>query len=140
MSDRADLARLLEDLPTLEAERDQDLASEVIDLLHCLGFVYLRHGQATRAVVLLMLASRAAPDRADVLRTLAAAMIGAGLGAQAMVIVDRICAIEPEGAGHPMIALMRARALLLQQRGEEARIVFRDQVAPAAGSHALTIA
>ena len=46
------------------------LPDDIIDLIHCLGFVYLRHGQSNRAVVLLIFAAQDAPDRVDVLRTL----------------------------------------------------------------------
>lgn len=129
MSDDAELAGVLAaTLPDLDAH--PDLPDDVVDLLHCLGFVYLRHGQATRATVLLMLAARAGRDRVEILRTLAAAMIGAGLGDQALAVLDRICAIDPAAGSHRMIALMRARALLLLDRGAEARALFQAEVAP----------
>lgn len=99
------------------------------DLLHCLGYVYLRHGQAKRAAVLLMVAGRAAPERPEVLRTLAAALVEAGLGERAMEVLDRLAALDPAGADHPMARLLRARALLLQGRVEQARRVF-DGAAP----------
>lgn len=117
------------------SDRDGDrdgipLADEVIDLLHCLGFVYLRYGQARRATVLLMLAAQAYPDRADVLRTLAAALIAAGLGKGAAEVLDAIEALDPASSGDPMMQLMRARALLLQGRRDEARRAFRRMRSP----------
>ena len=93
-------------------------------MLHCLGFVYLRHGQARRAAVLLMVAARAGAERTGILRTLAAALVEAGLGEQAVPVLDRLAALEPNEAGHPMMRLLRARALLLQGQVDAARRVF----------------
>lgn len=98
--------------------------SGMADLLHCLGYVYLRHGQAKRAAVLLMVAGRAAPERPDLLRTLAAALVEAGMGDRAAGVLDRLAQLDPAGADHPMARLLRARALLLQGRTEQARRVF----------------
>ena len=98
--------------------------SQVVDLLHCLGYVYLRHGQAKRAAVLLMVAGRAAPERPDLLRTLAAALVEAGLGDRAATVLDRLCRIDPASADHPMVRLLRARGLLQQGEAEQARRVF----------------
>jgi Flp pilus assembly protein TadD len=98
---------------------------EAIDLVHCLGFVYLRHGQHYRAVVLLIVAAQAAPERVDILRTLCGALIAAGMGGQALDVLDRLVQLAPGDALHPMMRLMRARALLLLGRAEEAKSVFR---------------
>ena len=103
----------------------------VIDLLHCLGYIYLRHGQGARATVLLMVAAREAPDRVGILRTLSAALIAAGLGERALAVLDQIEAMEPDSATHRMMRLMRARALLLQGRKEEARRIFEGGEPPA---------
>ena len=112
---------------------DATASDQVVDLLHCLGFIYLRHGQHHRAVVLLILAAQSEVSaRPEVLRTLCAALIAAGMGRQALEIVDRLAALDPEGAAHPMMRLMHARALLLLGRADEARAVFRA-VAPAPG-------
>lgn len=106
---------------------DARLSERMVDLLHCLGFVYLRHGQHHRAVVLLILAaqSKAGAERPEVLRTLCAALVAAGMGRQALEIVERLAALEPEAASHPMMRLMHARALLLLGRRQEAQSVFR---------------
>ncbi len=102
------------------------IAPDVIDLVHCLGFVYLRHGQPYRAVVLLIVAAQSAPERADVLRTLCGAMVAAGMGAQVLPLLDRLRLLAPEDADHPMMRLLHARALLLIGDAEGARAVFRN--------------
>ena len=101
-----------------------EVPEDVTDLVHCLGFIYLRHGQPYRAVVLLLVAAQAAPERADVLRTLAGALIAARMGEQAVDVLDRLEALAPSQANHPMMCLLRARALLLLGRGAEARAAF----------------
>lgn len=108
------------------------LPPALVDLLHCLGFIYLRHGQPRRAVVLLLLAADAASDRPELLRTLCAAMVAAGLGEQALELLDCLAALDPGSEGHKMMRLMRARALLLVGRADEARRMFRAAVAPGA--------
>ena len=100
------------------------MMEDVIDLIHCMGFIYLRHGQPYRAVVLLIVAGQAAPERADVLRTLAAALVEAGMGEQALDVIGRLAVLEPGQAGHPMMRRLHARALLAAGRAEEARAVF----------------
>jgi type III secretion protein Y len=110
-----------------------DAIADAIDLVHCLGFIYLRHGQPYRAVVLLIVAAQAEPDRADILRTLCGALIAAGMGAQALDVLDRLAALRPEEAQHPMMRLMRGRALLLLGRAEEARAAFRAPPGPPTG-------
>jgi type III secretion protein Y len=107
-----------------------DPTADAIDLIHCLGFVYLRHGQPYRAVVLLIVAAQAEPDRPEVLRTLCGALIAAGMGSQALDVLDRLAALQPEHAQHPMMRLMRGRALLLLGRAEEARAAFRPPPPP----------
>jgi len=102
-----------------------DASADAIDLVHCLGFIYLRHGQPYRAVVLLIVAAQTEPNRPEVLRTLCAALIAAGMGRQALDVIDRLAALQPEQAQHPMMRLMRGRALLLLGRTEEARAAFR---------------
>jgi cytochrome c-type biogenesis protein CcmH/NrfG len=98
---------------------------ETAEILHCLGYVYLRQGQARRAAVLLMLASRAAPRSPGILRTLAAAMVGCGLGDRAIEVLDAADRLDPVGGAAPMAGVLRARALLAQGRKEDARATFR---------------
>jgi type III secretion protein Y len=102
-----------------------DATDDAVDLVHCLGFIYLRHGQPYRAVVMLIVAAQTQPDRPEVLRTLCGALIATGLGQQALDTLNRLDALVPELADHRMMRLMRARALLLLGRTEEARIAFR---------------
>jgi type III secretion protein Y len=97
---------------------------EAIDLIHCLGFIYLRHGQPYRAVVLLIVAGEAAPERADILRTLCLALIDSGMGEQALEVIHKLTVRAPDMAAHRLMRLMRARALLLVGRAEEARHCF----------------
>ena len=104
-----------------------DLDDDVLDLVHCLGFIYLRHGQPYRAVVLLIVAAQAAPDRPELLRTLCGAMVAARMGEQALLVLDRLAALQPDDAQHSMMRLLRARALLLLGRLPEARAAFRPQ-------------
>ena len=101
------------------------IGPDVIDLVHCLGFVYLRHGQPYRAVVLLIVAAQSAPERADVLRTLCGAMVAAGMGPQVMPLLDRLRLLAPDEADHPMMRLLHARALLLTGDVDAARAAFR---------------
>ena len=108
---------------------DGRASSGVADLLHCIGYAYLRHGQAKRAAVLLMVAGRDAPERPELLRTLAAALVEAGMGDRAAEVLDRLAQLDPAGADHPMARLLRARALLLQGRTDGARRVFGGRAA-----------
>lgn len=100
------------------------MQTEIAELLHCLGYVYLRQGQLRRAAVLLMLAARDNAS-APLLRTLALALIGCRLGEQATQVLDRAEALDPAGAALPLNRILRARALLALGRREEARIAFR---------------
>jgi len=106
-------------------------AADTLDLMHCLGFLYLRHGQPYRAVVILLVAAHVASERPDVLRTLCAALVAARMGTQALELLDRLAQLDPGSAQHPMIRLLRARALLLLGRRDAARAAFR---APPPGS------
>jgi type III secretion protein Y len=106
---------------------------EVIDLIHCLGFIYLRHGQPYRAVVLLIVAGQAAPQRADILRTLCLALIDAGMGDQALEVMAQLAVLAPAMAAHRMMHVMRARALLLVGRTDEARASFAESQGGASG-------
>ena len=114
-----------------------DATTDAIDLVHCLGYIYLRHGQPYRAVVLLIVAAQAEPDRPELLRTLTGALIASRMGPQALDVLDRLAALQPEYADHRMMRLMRARALLLVGRADEARTVFRGSIpeAPLASPH-----
>jgi type III secretion protein Y len=104
-----------------------DATADAVDLVHCLGYIYLRHGQPYRAVILLIVAAQSEPNRPELLRTLCGALIAAGMGDQALDVLAQLAALQPDQADHPMMRLMRARALLLVGRAEEARSVFRER-------------
>ena len=72
----------------------------------------------------MMVAGRSAPERPELLRTLAAALVEAGMGDRAEDVLDRLARLDPVGADHPMMRLLRARALLLRGQTEQARRVF----------------
>ena len=48
----------------------------------------------------------------------------AGLGDKAAPVLDRLAALDPDEAAHPMVRLLRARALLQQGHTEQARQMF----------------
>jgi type III secretion protein Y len=103
-----------------------DAGQSAVSLAHRIGLTYLRHGQPHRAIVLLIVASHAAPHRTDVLVTLAASMISVQLGDQAMTVLDRIESIDLALSQQPLLQRLRARALLILGRVEEARTLIRN--------------
>lgn len=103
---------------------DEATREEAVDLLHSLGYVYLRHGQPQRAIVLLILAAQEEPMRLPVLRTLAAALIAARLGPQALNVLEQLASLHPPEVTQRIWHVMRARALLLDGREAEARAAF----------------
>lgn len=102
-----------------------DPTDDAVDLVHCLGYIYLRHGQPHRAVIMLIVAAQEQPDRPEILRTLCAALIAARMGQQALGVLERLESLVPDQVQHPMMRLLRARALLLVGRSEVARAAFR---------------
>lgn len=93
-----------------------------VQLLHALGYLYCRHGQVKRALVLLLLAGRLAPRDVGVLRTLAYAFICDGAGQSALRVLDHL---DTLGEGERKVALLRSRALWLAGKEAEARECFR---------------
>ena len=96
------------------------------ELLHSLGYLYMRNGQESRALIFLLIAYRIEPDHPGVLRTLAAAFVANGAGERALVAIDRLAVLE--GGMAPAAMLLRARALFVAGRPVEARGCFRDYV------------
>lgn len=97
------------------------------DLLHSLGYLYLKAGQGRRALVLLLLANQMEPENGGILRTLTAALIENGSSRRALSALDRLAELEPE---HGQAALLlRARALWMMGKEDEARRCFADYVA-----------
>lgn len=93
------------------------------ELLHCLGYVYGRHGQTKRALVLQLIAARLAPEDLGVLRTLAYTFLLDGAPERALTIIGRLDAMD--AAGEPGLQLLKSRALWAAGRQAEARQVFR---------------
>ncbi|HEX7390644.1 MAG TPA: hypothetical protein VF286_11065 [Acidiphilium sp.] len=99
------------------------LLPEVTELLHCLGYIYLRNGQHNRALALLLLACRHDPQP-RLLAALALALIETDRGCPALDVLDRLDGAPGELAGNPLLGVLRARALMAAGRVDEARDVF----------------
>ncbi|HET8728830.1 MAG TPA: type III secretion protein [Alphaproteobacteria bacterium] len=103
-------------------------------ILHRLAYSYLRHGQARRALALLMLAARSETVDPDLMKTLSYAFLVNGRADLALEVADRLAA---EAASVPAaLHLLRSRALRDLGRIEEARRSFRDYVAAAGRAEA----
>lgn len=106
---------------------DRVLLPEVTELLHCLGYIYLRNGQHNRALALLLLACRhdAQPrPQPRLLAALALALIESGRGGSALDVLDRLDDAPGELADNPLLGVLRARALMAAGRIDEARDMF----------------
>lgn len=90
-------------------------------LLQGLGDLYLRVGQAPRALVLLLLAVQIDPDDGALLRRLVAAFTATGDGARALLTLDRLQVLEGES---PTGLLLRSRALWRAGQPAAARECF----------------
>jgi type III secretion protein Y len=94
-------------------------------MLVLLSHVFLRHGHADKALVLLRAGRRLVPDDGSVLRMLAYAELVAGDPGAALATAEHfIRATGETGPGAP-IQLIRARALRDLARVAEARDCFR---------------
>lgn len=99
------------------------------DLLCALGYVYLACGETRRALALLRLVERDAPDDVGALRVMAYALIADGDGEAALEIVERLERLDRDpDAGTPLL-LLRSHALRLVGRWDEARAAFARFVA-----------
>ena len=104
------------------------MTSEQQDLLQALAFLYLRHGQNRRALTLILLASRHAPDDVGVLRTLAYAFVANDAPEEALDVIERLEELDFAGGADRTRLLLKARALLHAGRRVEAKAVFRQFV------------
>jgi type III secretion protein Y len=95
------------------------------DMLHSLGYLYLLHGQRRRALILLLLAARGAPQDLGLLRTLAFALISCDDPERALAVLEQIEALTTRQHIRPADDLLRSRALLQQGRLAEARVTFQ---------------
>ena len=104
------------------------MTPDQLDLLKALAFLYLRHGQNRRALTLILLAAKHAPEDIGVLRTLAYAFIANDAPEEALEVIERLERLDfAEGADRTR-RLLKARALLHAGRRVEARKVFRQFV------------
>lgn len=94
------------------------------ELMHSLGYLYMRSGQQSRALVFLLIANRIVPEDAGILRTLIAALIENGAGERALGALDRLSELEDEPSAH----LLRARAFWILNEKSEARRCFRTYI------------
>ncbi|MGI9498679.1 MAG: tetratricopeptide repeat protein [Geminicoccaceae bacterium] len=104
------------------------MAPDQQGLLQALAFLYLRHGQNRRALTLILLAARNAPDDVGVLRMLAYAFVANDAPEEALDVIERLEKLDVAGGADGMRRLLTARALLHAGRGVEARAVFRQFV------------
>ena len=98
------------------------------DLLQALAFLYLRHGQNRRALTLILLAARNAPEDVGVLRTLAYAFVANDAPEEALDVIERLEKLDFAGGADQVRRLLKARALLHAGRRVEAKAVFRQFV------------
>jgi len=94
-----------------------------VRLLHGLGYLYGRYGQQKRAIVLLLIAARLAPDDVGVLRMLAHLFLLDGAPRRAAAVLERLAGLD--GAEHPMLDLLRARVQWASGDQDEARASIR---------------
>lgn len=98
------------------------------DLLQALAFLYLRHGQNRRALTLILLAARDAPDDVGILRTLAYAFVANDAPEEALDVIERLEKLDFGSDSERTRRLLKARALLHAGRRVEAKAVFRQFV------------
>ncbi|MDH4571788.1 tetratricopeptide repeat protein [Salinicola acroporae] len=97
---------------------DRDAA----DLLHLMGHLYLKSGQTQRGLVLLLIATRMAPEHTGILRALCRGFLTHGNGGRALKVIERL---EAAGQGDATLLLLRGRAEWLNGDRDAARRHFR---------------
>jgi type III secretion protein Y len=102
------------------------MIEDAVHLLHAVGYLYGHHGQTKRALVLLLIAARLAPDDVGVLRTLAYAFLMDGSPHRAIAVIDQLRSMR--GGDHPVLDLLASRALWACGRENEARRAYRAYV------------
>ncbi|PRD41746.1 type III secretion protein [Phyllobacterium phragmitis] len=96
--------------------------AESAELLHSLGYIYMRSGQAGRGLVFLLIANRIDPEDPGILRTLATALIENGAGERALGALEQLMEIDSDPSTH----LLRARAFWILDDKQQAYRCFRD--------------
>ena len=97
--------------------------AEQRDLLLSMAFLYMACGRERRALPLLLLVTAEDPDDRECLRALAHAYTATARGNLALVVLDRLEALEDDPQGRGLL-LLRSRALHQQGRLPEARDCF----------------
>jgi tetratricopeptide (TPR) repeat protein len=92
------------------------------ELLHALGYIYMRSGQKGRGLVFLLIANRIEPEDPGILRSLAAALIENGAGERALGALERLMEVDDDPSAH----LLRARAFWILDDKPQAYRCFRD--------------
>lgn len=95
---------------------------DATDLLHLMGHLYLKSGQTSRGLVLLLIAARLSPDHVGVLRALCRGFLTSGNGARALNTLRRL---EALGERDNTLNLLRSRAEWLMGEHANARVHFR---------------
>lgn len=94
-----------------------------VELLDCLGYIYLKAGQPHRAIILFLLAVRNRPN-ARLMAALALALIEADMGSLALPLFESLEKLDRHFAQDPRVSILRARALLANGDDERARALF----------------
>jgi type III secretion protein Y len=98
---------------------------DTVQLLHSLGYIYGEYGHRQRALVMLLLAARMAPENTGVLSTLAHVLLLDREADEALKVIEHL---ERLDSGEPILRLMKSRALWIRGDRDEARRAFRDYV------------
>ena len=95
---------------------------DAVDLLHLMGHLYLKSGQVQRGLVLLLIATRMAPNHTGVLQALCQGFLANGNGQRALNVVDRLAAA---GVEDDALQLLRSRAHWVNGERDTARRLWR---------------
>lgn len=102
--------------------RADKVEADSAELMHSLGYIYMRSGQKGRGLVFLLIANRIEPEDPGILRTLAAALIENGAGERALGALEKLMEIDSDPSAH----LLRARAFWVLGDKPQAYRSFRD--------------
>lgn len=95
---------------------------DAVDLLHLMGHLYLKSGQAQRGLALLLIATRMAPDHVGVLYALCRGFLAGGNAQRALNVIARL---EANGERDHTLLLLRSRAEWLKGDRATARQHFQ---------------
>jgi type III secretion protein Y len=98
-----------------------------VQLLHSLGYLYGRHGQVKRGLVMLLLAASLSPDDTGVLSTLAHVLILNGSWHRALAVIERLQSLG--GHDNSSFLLLKSRALWGIGQRSEAKRCFGEYLA-----------